>query len=116
LAKKVAEKADAAPEIAEDGGIDEAPIGAPVPEKKVDAKAHSKRIVRVSVPFQININGNLYNGEHDVPFDVAELLVEMIKRRQQIELASVEGRVKTIIRSAEGRVIIKDGGKIDPNA
>lgn len=76
------------------------------------AKAGPK-MVKVHVPFLCHINGEPFHGIHEVTAEVAECLIETVQRRKAIELASLEGRIKNIVRAADGRVIIEDKGTVN---
>lgn len=92
----------------------EAAEAAEVPVKKAEVavKKELSTHVTVHVPFQVHINGEPYLGNHKVTRDVAEVLIEMIQRRKANELAAVEGRIKNILRAADGRIIIQDKGAV----
>ena len=67
----------------------------------------------LELPFPCFINGNKFEGKVKVTRDVAEVLVEMVQKKQQQDLNAIsDGKIKKYIR-LNGRLMVKDDGKVE---
>ncbi len=66
----------------------------------------------LELPFPCFINGIKFEGKVKVDRNVAEVLVEMVQKKQQQDLNAIsDGKIKKYIR-LNGRLMIKDDGSV----